>query len=271
MPRETRGLYLSIAFLLSLSCGSDGTGKVCSPDEERECECPGGRAGVQACLSDGSAFDDCRCECQTDCDDGIACTDDSCDTSRGECRSEPDDGLCDDGDDGTADRCSVPYGCAHDRGSWTLYDSGWLEDRDTGLGWSPFVTDMTLEDAVEYCSELSLGGIEDWRLPDVDQVRTLIAGCPGTEAGSSCPLDDPDCLGSACGAGADCESCQGGAGPNDGLYSKPGFFPDVSVIRSISGCSDCAGEQSWVVGFTNANFYTHDDAAVLHFCCAVSL
>lgn len=66
-------------------------------------------------------------------------------------------------------------------------------DKDIGL---------TQPDAVRYCEELVLGGHDDWRLPNIDEMRTVIRGNPATETGGDCPLHDgsersdmsnPDC------------------------------------------------------------------------------
>ena len=47
---------------------------------------------------------------------------------------------------------------------------------------------MTWKEAEEYCSELNEGGFSDWRLPTIDELRTLITGCPRTETGGSCRI-----------------------------------------------------------------------------------
>jgi hypothetical protein len=50
--------------------------------------------------------------CGTSCDDGLPCTDDSCDPARG-CVHLPVDGRCDDGVACTLDGCEAGVGCTH--------------------------------------------------------------------------------------------------------------------------------------------------------------
>ena len=47
---------------------------------------------------------------------------------------------------------------------------------------------MTWKEAEEYCSDLNEGGFSDWRLPTIDELRTLITGCSRTETGGSCRI-----------------------------------------------------------------------------------
>ena len=49
---------------------------------------------------------------------------------------------------------------------------------------------LTQPDAVRYCEELVMGGYDDWRLPNIDEMRTVIRGNPGTETGGDCPMAD---------------------------------------------------------------------------------
>ncbi len=92
--------------------------------------------------------------------------------------------------------------CRQDGGGWeacacpTTYRI-W-EDPATGLSWQDPQKDayakgyegLTQPDAERYCRELVLGGYDDWRLPDIDELRTLLRGNPSHEAGGACPVRD---------------------------------------------------------------------------------
>jgi len=49
---------------------------------------------------------------------------------------------------------------------------------------------MNWESAKKYCENMTLAGYEDWRLPSLSEIRTLIRGCPATEIGSQCRAMD---------------------------------------------------------------------------------
>jgi len=75
-------------------------------------------------------------------------------------------------------------------------------------------------EAARYCDELELGGYDDWRLPDSDELRALVAGNPATQPGGQCKLtiggDRNETLFRAC-AGGD-----PGNGPGaSGCYLSP--------------------------------------------------
>jgi hypothetical protein len=69
-------------------------------------------------------------------------------------------------------------------------------DQATGLCWQdPQKNAYDLDDpgvvaaeAQRYCAELVLGGYDDWRLPDSDELRALIDGNPATKSGGQCVL-----------------------------------------------------------------------------------
>jgi len=108
-------------------------------------------------------------------------------------------------DPSTTQRCFCPDGtvkeqvCKQDGSGWEpctcIYYTAWC-DNSTGLCWQDPQKDAYIEDdigvtqpdAIRYCKELVLGGYNDWRLPTIDELRTLIRGNPATESGGECGL-----------------------------------------------------------------------------------
>ena len=121
--------------------------------------------------------------------------------------------------------------CKPGGNAWELCDCTeytiW-NDPDTNLSWqdpqkdayTPDDPGLSQPDALRYCEELVIGGYDDWRLPNIDELRTLIRGNPGTMTGGDCPIHEgsPKAAMSdtACGPGPDYE------GPGDGgCYWEP--------------------------------------------------
>jgi len=48
----------------------------------------------------------------------------------------------------------------------------------------PFTKEYKWEDAKDYCDNLTLGGKSDWRLPTIDELRSVVNGCGGTSSKS---------------------------------------------------------------------------------------
>ena len=71
------------------------------------------------------------------------------------------------------------------------------KDPDSGLMWSMRSSLMDWSMTADYCSKLSEGGFTDWRAPSINELRTLIKGCPYAEPGAYCGVRD-NCLSSGC-------------------------------------------------------------------------
>lgn len=74
------------------------------------------------------------------------------------------------------------------------------QNRIGGLQWSSRSSKkMNWKSAVNYCKNLSEGGFNDWRLPNIDELRTTVKNCPKTETGGQCKVSEKNgCLAGKC-------------------------------------------------------------------------
>ncbi len=95
----------------------------------------------------------------------------------------------------------------------------WLDD-STGLTWQvASVCCMKKRLAGDYCEDLSWAGFTDWRLPTIDELRSLVRGCEATDVEGECGIHD-DCDLTTCWTD-ECVGCEAGDGPNAGCYGEP--------------------------------------------------
>jgi hypothetical protein len=119
---------------------------------------------------------------------------------------------------------------------------GTVTDRKYRLVWSKKnFGGMHWQDAVEYCrkNRAGLPG-SGWHLPTIDELRTLIVGCPATEPGGRCPAkqgcgSEKDCYGGE--SGANCAPCgyEKGPGP-EGCYMDKAFDDPCVWYWSSTPC-----------------------------------
>ncbi|MGI6393812.1 MAG: DUF1566 domain-containing protein [bacterium] len=105
-------------------------------------------------------------------------------------------------------------------------------------GWSKMSREeLSYTDACEYCEDLKEGGISNWRLPKISELRALITGCDITEPGGSCKVND-DCLNFY----SICMSDPCGCDPKPDGYSKLGdkkLLLSGSWFDDIPDCDGC--------------------------------
>ena len=127
-----------------------------------------------------------------------------------------------------------------------------MEERKAKVGgnlyWSslpPKDLQMDWDESVAYCRNLREGGFSDWRLPTIDELRTLIQNCKATQTGGACNIynayrnDNGYCR----------KGCaQDNSYDSAGKYSKLG--DDNMSLPSINTCAQCC---AWNVFFGNGS------------------
>ena len=118
--------------------------------------------------------------------------------------------------------CAEYENCADNCWDYSGYPDSWpaltWKDPATGLEWQVTMTaEFPWADAAPYCAGLSLDDKDDWRLPNVDELRTLIRGCPATEPGGSCPASTACTVAETC-LNESCEACLPEQGLSWGTY-----------------------------------------------------
>ena len=156
--------------------------------------------------------------------------------------------------------------CGCDDGGGTADLTTCWSDATTGLCWQDPPRDsiangVGLAEATSYCASIGDG----WRVPTVDELRSLVRGCDWLETGGGCALTDPGCLNSAgdCLAGCDTEATWGDGPGQDGYYQPAelaaiGGNEMVSASRDESPTcgDDCVG--AWYLDFRSCSVGTSD-------------
>ncbi|MFI5307990.1 MAG: hypothetical protein ACHQ53_11585 [Polyangiales bacterium] len=106
-----------VALLLAVSCATRATQPELAPSGQDDAGSGGGSHPVSGGGSTGSAKDgsaakpgtDAAVACNSSCDDGVACTDDACDSGSGQCLHVPNHAKC---NDAAAMFCDRTHGCS---------------------------------------------------------------------------------------------------------------------------------------------------------------
>ncbi len=152
--------------------------------------------------------------------------------------------------------------------------TGGMLDPDNGLCWQdpPDGVLRTQQAAIDYCNTLTLAGLGGWRLPALDELRSLVRFCPPTEwnvvlqTGGSCraleSCTDPTCRNS------DCWGCiTGHTGPYwDSALSRRGL--NDMPYRTSTAVTGLPGQDfAWTVFFNLANVDAHQATDPYHVRC----
>ncbi len=153
--------------------------------------------------------------------------------------------------------------CGYDDSTlrWSDYDCHYLAQTYTNSYFhriwqvTPTSTRMPLLDARDYCDNLELEGFFNWRVPTIDDVRTLITNCDSTGPYSSCMLHD------ACSHSiSNCTGCPSETGncywPEalNGSCTGGTVFPNYWVNTPDSHPEAAAQDLYWHVDFLHRAF-----------------
>jgi len=240
--KSYRMVWLMVACLLSffMACGDDddsSTGSGQTDDDNDHDAADDDHAAVDDDDDDNAAVDD-----DDDDNDAVDDDDDATDDDNNAVDDDDDDNDLADDDDSEAD-------------VWADPSSGlmWQNGREVGQVGRPWRL------ANRYCRYLTWGGYSDWRLPTIDELRSLIRGCGATAPGGACGVTDA-CRADDC-WNESCVGCDFLEGPGvDGVYWPAGVTGYYSWYTNypywssslVVGYSDVA----WQVFFEDAGIYS---------------
>ena len=108
----------------------------------------------------------------------------------------------------------------------TTSDLMWQTESKSGsLDW---------ESAIEHCDSLVYADYDDWRLPTISELRSLVRGCPVTQTGGECSVTDSCVILSECWDAYDCGDCEKFEGPG-----KEGCYWPMEIKGRINSDHSC--------------------------------
>ena len=138
-------------------------------------------------------------------------------------------------------------------------------DTTNKITWSPLSAGtMDWDSAVSYCDNLDMIGYTDWRLPTIDELRTLVRSCSNTQTDGACAISDPNALayGNYVANNCQCEPVEN----NEGLYSIFGDNDTVTLWSSSEYTS--VADFAWYLDFANAGVSSHSMSGSYNVRCA---
>ncbi|MCC6157953.1 MAG: DUF1566 domain-containing protein [Deltaproteobacteria bacterium] len=123
-------------------------------------------------------------------------------------------------------------------------------DSSSGLMWQTGYScdNRTVDEVVDYCANLTVGGHIDWHVPSISDLRTLIRGCFSTATAGECMITD-DCFDFAVCEDVSCKGCSYGDGPTDGCFGPSGLDNPCGWYWSSTQRWDDASASFWTVAF----------------------
>lgn len=124
----------------------------------------------------------------------------------------------------------------------------WL-DTATGLTWQVGTQDnLSFAETATYCAGLAIDGHDDWRVPTIGELRTIISGCSATLPTGTCGVTN------TCLAAVTCrdDTCGGCVAIPESCYVKPQLAGTCGFVWSSSTQSDYT-DNAWGVGFNGGH------------------
>lgn len=146
--------------------------------------------------------------------------------------------------------------CGDDDEEEALNDLSWeTSSSSTAMNWVA---------AGAYCQTLSDEEQKEWRLPTINELRSLIDGCAATELAGECGATDlcqqEGCADPSC---AGCDSLRG-PGPN-GVYWPNGLTGEIGSYWSSSQLENAG--MVWSVNFAGGSVIANDVDSSLYVRC----
>lgn len=170
-------------------------------------------------------------------------------------------------------REAVAYPWQEGQGDETAMSYWTWTDPATGLAWQmpTAVNYMNWHDAMDYCDGLHLDG-GGWRLPSIDELRSLIRDCPVTATGGSCGVTEDCSEMYACwGDSGICNGCEdGGCNWDPALFYEgepsclPSYWSSTTYLAVIPGTGEStieSGQWAWGVMFAGGAIVFSDKSA----------
>ncbi|MCP4676799.1 MAG: DUF1566 domain-containing protein [Deltaproteobacteria bacterium] len=149
------------------------------------------------------------------------------------------------------------------------------QDENTGLCWRdpPSEKEMTWQEATDYCDELTLDGQSDWRMPSIDELRSMIRGCPNTVPGGECKITDGSSEEDLRKYGLFCDCApEEGPGENGCYWDLEITSPCDQKVWSSSSyifeASDGEAAGAWFVDFVSGRVFGADKRVEFYVRCA---
>ncbi|MCK9522079.1 MAG: DUF1566 domain-containing protein [Proteobacteria bacterium] len=172
-------------------------------------------------------------------------------------KSDSETGKPNDSETGKPDDSDTGSGTDSNKPEPSPESETWV-DGTTGLEWqiTPPEDAMQAWYAMKYCEGLDLGGHQDWRLPNLSELRSIIRGCPFTETGGGCPYT-AECLDVGGGTSSCYEDysetygCGTGCSLQEGVCYGPSQLQGCGTYWSIT--PQASSDTYYRVRFSNAS------------------